>query len=42
LTSVIPGREALASEPGIQTKSLDSGFVAIAPRFTRPVGDAPE
>jgi hypothetical protein len=29
-------------EPGIQTKSLDSGFVDIDPRFARPVGDTPE
>ena len=36
-SAVIPGREALASEPGIQKPGtlLDSGFIAIAPRFAR-------
>jgi hypothetical protein len=42
LKTVIPGREALASEPGIQRRArlLDSGFVAIEPlsavRWRRP------
>jgi hypothetical protein len=37
LETVIPGREALASEPGIQRRArlLDSGFVVNGPRFAR-------